>query len=314
VVNRLGRIGSQVVVAYRGEESSFRHLKVMGDLGQIVPAWYDIRDPDTIKRAVQYSNVVINLVGKRYETRNFSFDDVHVAGAAAIAKAAKEAGVERFIHVSALGADENSRSGFAKSKAIGEKVVREIIPGATILRPAALVGQRDYLLSKFGMMVRYWPFFLRVLKDTRFQPLAAGDMATALMNALASPETVGKDYELAGPEVWTMKEMTEFVSRQTVTRIPFVDAPLAPVRLLSKTTQMFLRKPRYTAEELDFWNHANMTLSPEAKHTIEDLGLTKDDLMTMETSAGFLRQFRRPAHIGLIVDEEHHHTEKARSA
>jgi NADH dehydrogenase (ubiquinone) 1 alpha subcomplex subunit 9 len=305
VVNRLGKIGSQVVVAYRGEESSFRHLKVMGDLGQIVPAWYDVRDEDTVRRAVKYSNVVINLVGKRWETKNFTFDDVHVKAAATIAKAAKEAGVERFIHVSTIGADENSTSPFARSKAKGEQVVREIFPEATILRPAIMIGMKDHFLTKFGMMARFWPFFMRTLKHVKFQPIAASDMATALMHALARPEAAGKTYEIGGPRVLTMEEATEYVCKQTFLNPRIIDVPFPAVRFLTGCTQWYLRKPRYTVEELDFWAADQMTIRPDAQYTIKDLGLTPEDLTPLELSANYLRQFRRPATMGLIYDDQY---------
>jgi NADH dehydrogenase (ubiquinone) 1 alpha subcomplex subunit 9 len=93
------------VIPYRGEESSYNHLKVMGDLGQIVPLKWDFRDKDTIRRAAAYSNVIINLTGSRWDTRNFTQRQAHVDSARAIAEVAKELDVERFIHVSALGAD-----------------------------------------------------------------------------------------------------------------------------------------------------------------------------------------------------------------
>lgn len=103
------------MIPFRGEESSFNHLKVMGDLGQIVPMKWDCRDKDSIRRACEYSNVIINLTGRRWDTRNFTQKQVHVEAAKNIAEVAKELGVERFIHVSALGADI-SPSDWGKTK------------------------------------------------------------------------------------------------------------------------------------------------------------------------------------------------------
>jgi len=305
VVNRLGKIGSQVVVPYRGEESSFRHLKVMGDLGQIVPVWFDVRDKDTVRRAVQYSNVVINLLGKRWETRNFSFADVHPEATRTIAQAAKEAGVERFIHVSAANADENSSSAFARSKGESERVLREIFPEATILRPTVLYGSRDNFLVKWGMIARYWPLFVRTLKDTKFQPLYVSDMATALMNALADPETAGKTYELGGPRIYTLEEITDTVAHLAFLHPTYVDVPVSVLRTFAQATQRFVRRPRYTVEELDYWKAGDVVVPANAPHTIADLRLSLDDLAVMEKVAvSLLRLYRKPATLNLILEEQ----------
>jgi NADH dehydrogenase (ubiquinone) 1 alpha subcomplex subunit 9 len=305
VVNRLGKIGSQVIVPYRGEESAFRHLKVMGDLGQIAPVWFDLRDKETVRRAVQYSNVVINLLGKRWETRNFSFDDVHPEATRTIAEAAKEAGVERFIQVSAAGADVNSPSAFARSKGESEKVLREIFPDATILRPTVLYGARDNFLVKWGMIARYWPAFVRTLKDTKFQPLYVADMATALMNALADPETAGKTYELGGPKVYTLEEITELVTRLTFLEPSVVDVPFPALRAFAQVTQPFLRKPRFTVEELDYWKAGDVVVPENAPLTINNLNFSTEDLTVLEKEAvNFLRLYRKPATMNLILEDQ----------
>jgi len=144
VVNSLGRVGSQVVIPYRGEEKSYNHLKVMGDLGQIIPLKWDLKDKDSIRNAAKYSNVIINLVGSRYDTRNFTLYDVHVDGAKRIAEVAKELKVDKFIHVSALGASLEASSDWLKSKAEGELAVKSVYPDVTIIRPATMFGARDF--------------------------------------------------------------------------------------------------------------------------------------------------------------------------
>lgn len=128
-------------------------LKVCGDLGQVFFQPYDLRDEESIKKALKYSNVVINLVGRDWETRNFSFDAVHVDGARRLAKLAKQAGVERFIHISALNCAERPNpillkngSKFLASKWKGEKAVLEEFPEATIFRPSDVYGQEDRFL------------------------------------------------------------------------------------------------------------------------------------------------------------------------
>lgn len=128
-------------------------LRLCGDLGQVLFQQFQLKDTESLEKAVRYSNVVINLVGRDYETKNFKFDDVHVEGARAIARAAKKAGVERFIHLSALNASEypeplilKNGSQFLASKYRGEQAVLEEFPDATIFRPADIYGQEDRFL------------------------------------------------------------------------------------------------------------------------------------------------------------------------
>jgi NADH dehydrogenase (ubiquinone) 1 alpha subcomplex subunit 9 len=112
----------------------------MGDLGQIVQMEYSIRDRDTVKYAVERSNVVVNMVGREWETRNFSFEDVHVTFPAMLAEVCKEVGVERLVHVSALGASASNPSTYYQTKAAGDDAVRAAFPSATIVQPSKLIG------------------------------------------------------------------------------------------------------------------------------------------------------------------------------
>ena len=127
-------------------------MKLVGDLGQVLFSPFYLKDEASIKKAVKYSNVVINLIGRHFETRNFSYDDVHVKGARAIAKACKEVGVERLIHVSALKNEEPQSFYYRKpidffpSKLRGELAVLDEFPDATIVRPASMFGWYDKFL------------------------------------------------------------------------------------------------------------------------------------------------------------------------
>lgn len=158
-MNAFGSIGSQVVIPYRGEESSYNHLKVMGDLGQIVPMQWDIRDPDSIYEAVRHSDVVVNLTGSKWPTRNFTLEDVNIEGAKRIAEVSKAAGVPRFIHVSASGFDKNTDCNFLRTKFLGEEAVRAAFPAATIIRPTIYFGMEDLYTVRTAYQMRYWPIF-----------------------------------------------------------------------------------------------------------------------------------------------------------
>lgn len=217
VVNHLGRIGSQVITPYRSADGmNVRHLKLAGDLGQIVPIPFDMADMDSIRRCVAKSNVVINCIGMRHETVHYSFDDVHAKVAYRLAQVSKAAGVERFIQVSAIGADADSPSRFYQSKAAGEQNVRDFYPDATIIRPSVMFGPQDDFLAYYA----YVGSKLAAIPMTnggqrKVQPVYVGDVARAMLQSLADPAARGQTYELAGNDVWTEAEIIALVREHT---------------------------------------------------------------------------------------------------
>lgn len=225
-MNRLGSSGNQVVVPYRGEPDEVRHLKLMGDLGMIVPIPYDSRDEESIFNAVKHSNVVINLVGRPWETRNYSFRSVHVDVAERIARISKEAGVTRFIHLSCLGADQAEiASEFYASKLEGEEKIRGHFPDATILRPSMMYGDEDRLTSRMGYTINR----IRVYPMTgsgkgKVQPVFVDDVAQAILSSIAEPNVYGKTLELVGSETFThidlFKQAVSIIDPETLPYIP----------------------------------------------------------------------------------------------
>lgn len=156
LVNELGKCGTQVIIPYRSEpdDYSVKKLKLCGDLGQILFQPFDLRDPGSIRKAVKYSNVVFNLIGCHFETRNFKYEDVNVKGAKEIAAACREMNVKQLIHISSLNVTEHPKAyflpkpiNFLKSKLHGEYAVLNEFPDATIFRPAALYGKRDRFIT-----------------------------------------------------------------------------------------------------------------------------------------------------------------------
>ncbi|CAG5106225.1 Similar to Ndufa9: NADH dehydrogenase [ubiquinone] 1 alpha subcomplex subunit 9 [Cotesia congregata] len=185
VCNRLGKIGTQMILPYRGDCYDVLPLKLSGDLGQVLFHPFQLRDEDSIRKCMKYSNVVVNLIGRDWETKNFTYNDVHVEGAQRIARIARECGVERLIHVSALGCCENPTpilieegSSILKSKWKGEQAVRQEFPSATIVRPGTVYGQEDRffnaLASKWRKFFRGTPIVGKGEKIIK-QPLWAGD-------------------------------------------------------------------------------------------------------------------------------------------
>jgi len=223
VVNRLGKTGSQVIIPYRGDSYDVRHLKLMGDLGQILFMEYHLEDEESIRRAVKYSNTVINLVGRDFETRNFSFEKVHIDGAHRLAAISKEMGVKKFIHVSAMNCDREhdgyileGGSNYLKTKGEGEKAVRAAFPEATIIRASDTYGQEDRFLRYYAGLWRHQGRLMPLPKggkDIWKMPVYVGDVAQGIANAVKMPEAVGQTYEAVGPRKYELNELVKWFHR-----------------------------------------------------------------------------------------------------
>ncbi|XP_051011383.1 NADH dehydrogenase [ubiquinone] 1 alpha subcomplex subunit 9, mitochondrial [Acomys russatus] len=212
VVNHLGRMGSQVIIPYRCDTYDTMHLRPMGDLGQLTFLEWDARDKDSIRKAVQHSNVVINLIGRDWETKNFDFEDVFVKIPQTIAQLSKEAGVERFIHVSHLNASIKSSSRYLRSKAVGEREVRNAFPEATIIRPADIFGREDRFLNHFAN-IRWFigvPLASLGFKTVK-QPVFVADVSKGIVNAAKDPDTRGKTFALTGPHRYLLFHLVQYI-------------------------------------------------------------------------------------------------------
>ncbi|GFG28357.1 hypothetical protein Cfor_07768 [Coptotermes formosanus] len=221
VCNRLGKIGTQLILPYRGDHYDALRLKLVGDLGQVLFVPYDLRDEESIRKSIQYSDVVINLVGRDWETRNFSFDDVHVKGAKTLARLAKEAGVEKFIHVSALNATSNPEpliiktgSKFLQSKYYGELAVKEEFPEAIVFRPSVIYGQEDRFLRTY---TKFWRHQMRAVplwhkgEKTVKQPVFVSDVAAGIVSAVKDRDAVGKTFQAVGPRRYHLGDLVDWI-------------------------------------------------------------------------------------------------------
>lgn len=196
IVNRLARQGCTVVVPFR-EEMAKRHLKVSGDLGRVVFIEYDLHNTASIEESVRHSDVVYNLIGRNYPTKNFSFEDVHVEGTERIVEAVAKYDVDRYIHVSSYNANVDSTSEFFATKGRGEKVAREIFPETTLVRPAPMFGFEDNLLLRLAGV--YNLFTSNNMRE-RYWPVHVIDVGKALEKMLYDDHTAGQTFELYGPD------------------------------------------------------------------------------------------------------------------
>ena len=209
VVRQLARDGWRIRAACRRPDLA-GHLQPMGRVGQIHPVQANLRYPDSVAHAVAGASVVVNCVGILARSGRQTFGAVHAAGARAIAKAAREAGVARLVHVSALGADPKSRSDYARSKAEGERGVLEEFPEAAILRPSIVFGPEDQFFNRFAALAQLAPLLPLIGGGgTKFQPLYVGDLASAIANACDGRAKPGTVYEIGGPEVLSFRQLLD---------------------------------------------------------------------------------------------------------
>ncbi|KAJ6512177.1 NAD(P)-binding protein [Mycena vitilis] len=211
LVSKIAKMGTQVIVPYR-EEDEARHLKPMGDLGQIVPMEWDIRSDEQIAECVRHSDIVYNLVGRDYETKNFDFESVHVAGAEKIAAVSAQCGVPRLVHVSHLNASATSPSKFYRTKALGEERVKAAFPTATIIRPGAMFGFEDKLLNNIAMTPWWWKLNHG---KTQIRPTHVLDVAQVLADLMATPQ-MSRTLSLPGPSTLTYEYLLNLVSAVTI--------------------------------------------------------------------------------------------------
>ncbi|KAI0041738.1 39kDa subunit of Ndufa9, NADH ubiquinone oxidoreductase [Auriscalpium vulgare] len=224
LVAKLAKAGTQVIIPYRDEDEK-RHLKVMGDLGQIVSMEWDIRNEKQIEECVRHSDIVYNLVGRDYETKNFDFRSVNAVGAGRIAGVSAKAGVQRFVHVSHLNASAESPSQFYRAKAEGEALVKQAFPTATIVRPGTLFGYEDKLLQNMPV----WPIWWRLNHgETKIRPVHVMDVAQALTNLISMP-TLSRTLALPGPSTLSYEYLLELIS--TLTYNPPSRAPVLPQKV-----------------------------------------------------------------------------------
>lgn len=296
-VAALQAAGKRVRIAVR--RPHLAHEASIGRVGEVQVVQANLRDPESVRRAVEGATGVVNLVGILAEGGKQTFAAIQAQGAAEAAKAAAAAGVDRFVQVSAIGADANSKSAYARSKAEAEAAVRAAIPAAVILRPSVVFGPEDGFLNRFAAMARSAPALPLIGGGrTRFQPVYVGDVAAAIVAGLDNPEARGRTFELGGPNVYTFREILDFIQRETQRKRPYARLPFGVAGLMGAAAGTLLRlvpiaEPPITADQVEMLKSDNLVgLSGDPTiGTLKDLGVT--ELETMEVIAPtYLWRFR----------------------
>jgi len=267
-VRALARAGWRIKVATRHPGRGF-FLRPLGAVGQIDFVKCDVSDAGSVAQAMMGAQAVINLTGILFP-KGQSFEDVQAGGAANIAGAAAAAGVSALVHVSAIGADLESDSAYAVTKAEGEQAVREAFPNAVILRPSIIFGPEDGFFNKFAEMARTFPVLPLVGGGhTRFQPVFVGDVAAAIVASLSRQD--GRMYELGGPSTYSFKELMQRILRETGRKRALVPLPFALASLNAMFLQL-LPNPILTMDQVRLLKKDNV-VAPTAAG-LADLGIT----------------------------------------
>jgi uncharacterized protein YbjT (DUF2867 family) len=297
-VRALAKAGWRIKVACRHPNRAF-FLRPLGQVGQIGFVKCDVTEPEQVETALRGSQAAVYLPGILFP-RGQSFSDVHVTGAGHVAEAVARRGIKNLVHISAIGADSESESHYAQTKAEGENRVRAALPAAVILRPSIVFGPEDQFFNKFAALARISPVLPLIGGGhTRFQPVFVGDVAAAIAAALENPDAPGRSYELGGPMTYSFKELMQIVLRETGRKRLLLPLPF----WLASLKAFFLQlapKPLLTPDQVTLLRRDNV-VAPTAL-TLADLGIHPT---TVEAEVpAYLWRFRAKGEYADLVPEK----------
>ena len=250
LVRRLATEGATVRVAVRHPERARRVLGAAG-LDRVTRLYADVRDPTSVAAAVAGADAVVNAASAYVEKGGVTFEAVHEQGAKTLAQESAAAGVARFVLVSGIGADPESGSPYIRARGRGELVAKQAFPGVTIIRPGAMFGRGDALFSTLAHLAWLLPVLPLIGGGhTRLQPVYVDDVAEAIARLLADPGSAGQTYELAGPGVYTLRELVKITLRLIGKRRLLVPVPFAVAQIQARLFE-FLPSPPLTIGQVD---------------------------------------------------------------
>jgi NADH dehydrogenase len=289
IVKRLAERGEVLAVGGR-HAADAKFLKLKGDVGQVGLVNIGIDAPEDVLRAfVEGKDALINCVGILYERGSQKFDVVHHSAPAKLARLAREAGVERLVHISAIGADPRSTSAYARTKAAGEQAVHDAFPTATILRPSIVFGPEDDFFNRFATLAVMSPFVPLIGGgETRFQPVYVGDVASAALRVLDDPATAGRTYELGGPKVYSFRQLMELLLGEIKRHRRFIDLPFGLASLQARFMAL-LPKPPLTPDQVEMLKRDNIVAAGALD--LKTLGITPTSIEAVIPT--YLDRFRK---------------------
>lgn len=289
IVCKLAKEGYIIKVACRNPMEC-QSLKVLGYVGQVTPIRLNILNADSVNQIVKESDMVVNCVGILYPAgKGQKFDAVHHQGAENIAKAVKKYKNEKFIHISAIGADKNSPADYARTKGLGEEAVKKLVPSAIILRPSVVFGPEDQFFNFFAAMARLTCTLPLIGGgETKFQPVYVNDIAETVKLLLETDKFDGGIFELGGPAQYSFKELLELMLKVIERKAFFIPIPV----WAAKIEAFFLEKlpnPILTRDQIKLLEKDNVVSGQH--HGFEDIGMTPQSVELILPS--YMFRFRK---------------------
>jgi uncharacterized protein YbjT (DUF2867 family) len=288
IVRRLAERGALIAVGCRhAEEAKF--LKPLGNVGQIATLNVGLGDAELLPPFLDGNAALVNCVGILRESGRQTFDLLHHTGPARLARLARDARIDRLVHISAIGADSRSASAYARTKAAGEHAVSDAFPTATILRPSVVFGPEDEFFNRFAAMALMSPGLPMIGGGTtRFQPVYVGDVADAAVECLVDPGTAGRTYELGGPRIYALRELLELMLAEIRRKRLLVDLPLGVAGLLARLMSV-LPSPPLTPDQVELLKSDNVVATGALD--LSSLGIAPTALEAVLPT--YLDRFRR---------------------
>ena len=270
LIRRLTEKDFRIIVATR---SPYLHgyLKPLGDPGQIDLERVNLFDEKTLKVLLKNSNVVVNLVGILYETRKQKFENIHSKFPELLSKLCNEHGIEKFIHLSALGINEDVKSMYMRTKLQGEKNILNNFDNSIILRPSIVFGPEDNFFNQFASLSQFLPFLPLIGGgQTKFQPIYVGDVAKAIATILETEEIDNKIYELGGAEIFTFQQLMNILLKEIQKRRFLIPIPFSIAKFMARILQLF-PKPLITTDQIEMLKEDNVVSNNYG--TLRDLNI-----------------------------------------
>jgi NADH dehydrogenase len=292
VVRALAKRHYRIRVAVRRPELA-GHLQPLGRVGQIHAVQTNLRNGASVEAAARDAHVLVNLVGILQEGGRQKFSAVHAYGAEQVALAANAHGA-RVVHVSAIGADENSPGQYGRSKGAAERLVHAAQPGAVIFRPSIMFGPEDDFFNRFAGMARFMPMLPLIGGgETKFQPVFAGNVATAIADAVDGKARAGTIYELGGPEVKSFKELMQFVLKTIERKRILAPLPFFAAKLQATFLQFAPQPLTLTPDQVEMLRTDNVVSDEAVREgrTLQGLGIDPETVESIVPT--YLWRFRK---------------------
>ena len=298
-VRQLAKAGWRIRVAVRNPNLAYR-MRMHGDVGQIDLVQANIRNRASVARALDGATAAVNLVGVLYEGGRQGFQAIHAMGAKTVAEVAREQGVGRLVQMSALGADAESASKYARTKAEGEIAARAVYADAVVVRPSIVFGPDDHFFNRFAAMASVSPVLPLIGGGaTRFQPVFVGDVGKAVALAATTDEAAGQTYELGGSAVFTFRQLMEMMLAETARRRFLAPVPFPIAGALGAVGDLVagILPPPVTSDQVELLKTDNVVSG--AYPGLPELGLTPTTLEAVLPT--YLYRYRKG---GQYADQE----------